>query len=340
MSLAPFTTLEIGGESRFFCEIRSEDELVAAVKEARRSSLPLFVLGGGSNLVVSDKGFDGLTLRIGLTGIDEMSEGGHVLVRAAAGEDWDGLVRYAVDRGYAGIECLAGIPGSVGGTPVQNVGAYGQEVSTTIVRVRAFDLANDMFVELDGQACGFSYRSSIFNGETRGRYIVVSVIYRLLPGGEPALRYADLKKYFVGKTPALREVYEGVREIRAGKGMLAGQGGVDGRSAGSFFKNPVVPVEAIARIAGQAGCGADEVPQYPAEPGKVKLPAAWLVERAGFHKGFQMGRVGISTRHTLALVNLGGATAAELIALRDVVVVGVEQRFGVRLQQEPVQLGA
>jgi UDP-N-acetylmuramate dehydrogenase len=248
-----------------------------------------------------------------------------------------------VDRGYAGIECLAGIPGDVGGTPVQNVGAYGQEVSETIVRVRAFDLEARAFVELEREACGFAYRRSVFNSTARGRYIVTAVTYRLRVGGAPTLKYADVERYFdaAGRTeaPTLREVYDAVRAIRAAKGMLAGQGGPDGKSAGSFFKNPVVKEGMVEGIAEAAGVELQDVPRWPAGVGLVKLPAAWLVERAGFVKGFRMGKAGISSRHTLALVNLGGATAAEIMALRDAVVSGVMEKFGVRLEQEPMMVG-
>jgi UDP-N-acetylmuramate dehydrogenase len=343
--LAPYTTLQIGGPARFFAEVASESELVEATLFARDRRLPLFVLGGGSNVLVSDAGFDGVVMRVAVPiSRRERHEGETVLVEVGAGESWDDVVLYAVDRGYAGIECLAGIPGDVGGTPVQNVGAYGQEVAETIVKVRAYDLQTQSFMDLDHTACRFGYRRSLFNTDERGRYIVTAVTYRLRPGGDAALRYADLSRYFAamleaGEKPTLRQVYDAVRSIREQKGMLAGQGGADGRSAGSFFKNPVVPSAVISQVARGVGCGPDEVPQYPAGDGMVKLPAAWLVERAGFHKGFAMGRAAISSRHTLALVNLGGATAAELIALRDAVVEGVERRFGVHLEQEPVQPG-
>jgi UDP-N-acetylmuramate dehydrogenase len=267
-----------------------------------------------------------------------------VLLEAGAGENWDDVVLYAVDHGYAGIECLAGIPGDVGGTPVQNVGAYGQEVAETIVQVRAYDLETRTFVDLDHEACRFGYRRSIFNAEARGRYIVTAVTYKLRPDGEPAMRYADVKRHFAaeierGEKPTLRQVYDAVRSIREQKGMLVGQGGPDGRSAGSFFKNPVVASTILPPVAISAGCSVDEVPRYPAGQGMVKLPAAWLVERAGFHKGFARGRAAISSRHTLALVNLGDATAAELIALRDAVVEGVKSKFDIVLEQEPVMLG-
>jgi UDP-N-acetylmuramate dehydrogenase len=343
--LAPYTTFRIGGPARFFREVEGEAELAEAVSFAKERNLPLFVLGGGSNLLVSDAGFDGLVLRVGVAvSKGERREGESVLLEAGAGENWDDVVLYAVDRGYAGIECLAGIPGDVGGTPVQNVGAYGQEVAETIVQVRAYDLETGTFVDLDHQACRFGYRRSLFNAEARGRYIVTAVTYKLRPGGEPALRYADVKRHFAaqfdrGEKPSLRQVYEAVRSIREQKGMLAGQGGPDGRSAGSFFKNPVIPSASLAQIALKSGRRSEEIPQYPAGDGMVKLAAAWLVEQSGFHKGFAMGRAAISSRHTLALVNLGDATAAELIALRDAVTTAVQNRFAIQLEQEPVMLG-
>jgi UDP-N-acetylmuramate dehydrogenase len=343
--LAPYTTLQIGGPARFFCEAVSETEIIEAVQFAQDRALPLFVLGGGSNLLISDAGFDGVVLRVRVPASQhEHHEADYVLLEAGAGEIWDDVVLSAVDRGYAGIECLAGIPGDAGGTPVQNVGAYGQEVAETIVRVRAFDLETRAFVDLGYTACHFGYRRSLFNTEARGRYIVTSVTYRLRPGGEPALRYADVQRHFAdsikaGERPTLRQVYDAVRSIREAKGMLVGQGGPDGRSAGSFFKNPVIPSAMLPEVALRAGCSMEALPQYSAGERMAKLPAAWLVERAGFHKGFAMGRVAISSRHTLALVNLGDATAAELIALRDAVMNGVEEKFAVRLEQEPVMLG-
>jgi UDP-N-acetylmuramate dehydrogenase len=343
--LAPYTTFRIGGPARFFCEVEGEAEVEQAVGFVKERNLPLFVLGGGSNLLVSDAGFDGMVLRVGGAATKrDGREGESVLLEVGAGENWDDVVLYAVNRGYAGIECLAGIPGDVGGTPVQNVGAYGQEVAETIVQVRAYDLETDAFVNLDYEACRFGYRRSLFNAEARGRYIVTAVTYKLRPGGEPALRYADVKRHFAaqferGEKPSLRQVYDAVRSIREQKGMLAGQGGPDGRSAGSFFKNPVVPSTALPQIAVNAECSPEDIPRYPAGDGMVKLAAAWLVEQSGFHKGFAMGRAAISSRHTLALVNLGDATAAELIALRDAVMNAVNSKFAIQLEQEPVMLG-
>jgi UDP-N-acetylmuramate dehydrogenase len=343
--LAAYTTFRIGGPARFFCEVKGEAEIAEGVNFAKERNLPLFVLGGGSNLLVSDAGFNGVVLRVGaVISKGERRDGESVLLEVGAGENWDDVVLYAVDRGYAGIECLAGIPGDVGGTPVQNVGAYGQEVAETIVRVRAYDLETGTFVDLDHEACRFGYRRSLFNAEARGRYIVTAVTYRLRPGGAPALRYADVKRHFAaeferGEKPSLRQIYEAVRSIREQKGMLVGQGGPDGRSAGSFFKNPVIPSANLPQIALKSGHLPEEIPQYPAGDGMVKLAAAWLVEQAGFHKGFAMGRAAISSRHTLALVNLGDATAAEMISLRDAVMMAVKDKFAVQLEQEPVMLG-
>lgn len=319
-------------------EASTEDELVEGVCFARERHVPLFVLGGGSNLLVSDAGFAGLVLKIELKGVEEEQSG---LFNVDAGEDWDGFVRRAVAGDCAGIECLAGIPGTVGGTPVQNVGAYGQEVADTIQRVRALDLQTLKFVDLGREECGFSYRTSIFNTTAKGRYIVARVAYRLVPQGAPRLAYADLKKHFAGHadTPPLIDVYHAVREIRHRKGMLIVEGESDCRSAGSFFKNPVVPAGMLGRIAEQAAVAEVDVPRYPAGHGLVKLPAAWLLEQSGFTRGFAQGNAGISSRHTLALINRGGASAADVIALRDRIVADVNRRFGIELEPEPVFVG-
>jgi UDP-N-acetylmuramate dehydrogenase len=341
--LAPFTTLGIGGPARWFLEATSEDAIVGAAAWARERGVKLFVLGGGSNLVVSDAGFDGLVLHVALLGISTIDEGdGRRVYRVAAGEDWDRFVQRTIEENCAGIECLAGIPGTVGGTPVQNVGAYGQEVSSTIVRVRGFDLERHKFVEFTAQECGFAYRRSRFNTVDRGRYIVTGVDYRLVPGGSPAVKYADLRKALAGNDePSLRQAADAVRRIRESKGMLLVEGEPDCRSAGSFFKNPVVGEESAVRIA--LICG-EEPPRFSAGPGlenagKVKIPAAWLIERAGFAKGYRLGAAGISSRHTLALINVGGATTAEILALADAIKQAVRRQFDVELEMEPVLVG-
>ena len=347
-ALAPFTTFGIGGPARWFVEAASEDEIAEAAAWARGRGVPLFVLGGGSNLLVADAGFDGLVLRVGLKGIRVHKNGSLKSApgepwgyEVAAGEDWDGFVERAVSDGCSGIECLAGIPGTVGGTPVQNVGAYGQEVSSTISSVRAFDLHEGAFRSFTGEECGFGYRRSRFNSSDRGRYIVTSVSYGLSPGGPPLLAYADVKSCFEGRadTPTLKEVAAAVRTIRQGKGMLLVEGDKDCRSAGSFFKNPVIAADIAEQVRAFAESAGLALRAYPTTDGLVKIPAAWLIEQAGFPKGYSLGAAGISSRHTLALINLDGATAKEIVALADRIVAGVEDRFGIRLEMEPVMLG-
>ena len=337
ISLAPFTTFGIGGPARWFVEAGSEEEIAEAAGWARERGVRLFVLGGGSNLLVSDAGFDGLVLHVGLKGVEQ--EGG--LFKAGAGTDWDGFVSLAVEGGYAGVECLAGVPGTVGGTPVQNVGAYGQEVSSVIERVRAFDLEGHEFVEFTAAECEFAYRRSRFNSRDRGRYIVTRVDYRLIAGGAPHLAYEDLKIHFKNQaeTPPLEEVASAVRAIRQSKGMFLVEGDPDCRSAGSFFKNPVVDIDIAERLKAHAESAGVALRVYTSGDGTVKIPAAWLIEQAGFKKGYALGAAGISSRHTLALINRGGATAGEILALAEKIAAGVEARFGIRLEMEPVMVG-
>jgi UDP-N-acetylmuramate dehydrogenase len=343
--LAPFTTFGIGGPARWFVEAVNEAEIAEAVAWADERRVALFVLGGGSNLLVSDAGFNGLVLRMGLRGVKAMDapdEPGHRIYRAAAGEDWDRFVQQTIEDGCAGLECLAGIPGTVGGTPVQNVGAYGQVVASAIERVRAYDLRERNFVEFAADECGFAYRRSRFNTYDRGRYIITRVDYRLMHGEAPTLRYAELQKFFAeGAQPSLAEVAAQVRRIRQAKGMLMVEGDPDCRSAGSFFKNPVVTEEQFQQIAVAVK---ETPPRFSAGPeaenqGRVKVPAAWLIEQAGFKKGYARGAAAISSRHTLALVNRGGASAEEILALASQITTAVEGRFGVRLEMEPVRLG-
>jgi UDP-N-acetylmuramate dehydrogenase len=340
--LSPLTTLRIGGPARFFAEARDEEDMLAAFSFAEQRGLPLFILGGGSNALVADEGFPGLVVHVALKGVTWRDEGGEIIVTANAGEDWDELVRQCVERDLAGIECLSGIPGSVGGTPVQNVGAYGQEVSETIASVRVFDRLAGEFTELISEQCRFGYRASVFNTTARDRYVVTSVAYALKPHGEPAIRYPDLKKFFsnVSTSPSLALTREAVRGIRAQKAMLITPDdpadNPDCRSAGSFFKNPIITSGEFDRI---KEIVVDQVPSFPAGGGKVKVPAAWLIERAGFHKGYNRGRVGISSKHTLAIVNRGGATAHEVIDLMNEIKERVAEKFGVLLMPEPVFVG-
>ena len=341
--LAPLTTFRIGGPARFFVEAKSIADVEESVRFARARNLSLFILGGGSNLVVADSGWPGLVLKIGITGIEQRSGAadGSAFVDVGAGESWDRFVSHAVMAHCAGVECLSGIPGSVGGTPVQNVGAYGQEVSNTIDSVEVFDLKDNQVRELCGKACGFAYRSSIFNTAERGRFIILRVTYALAPGGEPHLGYADLKRHFEGRetAPNLAETREAVRHIRARKGMLIVEGDPDCRSAGSFFKNPVLSEEQHQDLKKRADVKRLTIPSYPALEKSRKVSGAWLVEHSGFTRGYGLGRVGISSKHALALVNRGNATAAEILALKNQIQQRVEEIWGVRLEAEPVMVG-
>jgi UDP-N-acetylmuramate dehydrogenase len=332
------TTLGVGGPSRWFVEARNEDELREAVDWVQSRNLPLFVLGGGSNLVVSDEGFPGLTLHVALRGIEHTEDG---IFDAAAGEEWDGLVTRTVSTNCAGVECLSGIPGTVGGTPVQNVGAYGQDVSETIVSVRAFNIPTGEFVEFSNSDCQFAYRRSRFNTTDAGSFIVTRVRFALMPQGHPKIEYLDLKKYFEGRTslPSLQETRDAVRAIRHRKAMLIVEGDEDSRSAGSFFKNPVVSATTFERIAEQVRPQGVTPPSYPAENGRVKIAAAWLVEQSGLSKGFSLGPVAISRRHALAIVNRGGAKAQDVLALKNLIQARVRDKFGIELKPEPVFVG-
>ena len=336
--LAPLTTFGIGGPARYFATATTPADLEEAVRWARERQLPLFILGGGSNLLVRDTGFDGLVLNVCIRGIHPRGDG---VFAVGAGEPWDAFVQHAVDHRFAGIECLAGIPGSTGGTPVQNVGAYGQEVAETIVAVHVFDRNTETFLTLDNQACRFRYRASRFNTDEPNRYIVHHVDFKLFANGLPNLRYADLQHRFANASvpPTLHEVAAAVRDIRRAKGMLLVAEDPDCRSAGSFFKNPIVAPSTIERIAAALDLEASTIPHWPAANGQIKLPAAWLLERSGFTKGFSDGAAGISSRHTLALINRGGASFTDVEGLQNRIIATVAARFGVTLEREPVLLG-
>ena len=338
--LAPLTTLNVGGAARYFIDVQTISEVSEAVAFVRSKDLPLFVLGGGSNVVISDAGWPGVVLKIGITGINHR-HGQEVIFESGAGEDWDKFVGYVVAHNCAGIECLSGIPGSVGGTPVQNVGAYGQEVANTIESVLALDLRDGQLHELCNQACGFSYRTSIFNTSERGRYIILQVNYVLKHGGDAYIAYADLKKYFAGwtKKPTLANTRDAVRKIRAGKGMLITAGDDDCRSAGSFFKNPILSAAQYQALMARADAKHLLIPTYPALDAQKKVSAAWLVEHSGFSKGYGNGSVGISRKHALAIVNRGNATASEIVAFKDDIQQRVQEIWGIQLEPEPVFVG-
>src|SRR5271165_3852076 len=341
VALAPLTTLGVGGPARYFVAAESEKEIREALRFAAERGLPLFVLGGGSNLLVADTGFPGLVLKVRLRGIERVTAGAELTYTVASGEDWDAFVERAVEDNCAGIECLSGIPGSVGATPVQNVGAYGQDVSETIREVVALDRQTMEVREFSNSECGFGYRTSIFNTGQRDRYIILRVSFRLHQGGDAAIRYADLQKVFGAEraNPSLQRVRDAVREIRRSKAMLLVPRDEDSRSAGSFFKNPVVTLEVCEELAERMESSGIVMPSYPAGEGMRKLSAAWMVEHAGFAKGYTRGAAGISRRHSLAIVNRGGATAAEIVALKEEIQARVFAEFGIALQPEPVFLG-
>ena len=327
------TTLRLGGEPARMVEARSEGELAELVRSAYE---PLLVLAGGSNVVVSDSGFPGTVVRVLTRGVARDGE----RLEVQAGEAWDELVARCVDAGLQGFECLSGIPGSTGATPIQNVGAYGQEVSETVESVRVLDRASGQIVELSAEQCGFRYRSRIF--KHRDRHVVLAVTFRLRESDVSGpLRYAELARALdvpVGGSAPLGEVREAVLALRRRKGMVIDPADPDSVSAGSFFTNPILEPDGFARLQSRAG-DAGSPPAFPEPDGRIKTSAAWLIERAGFPRGYGDGRVGISTKHTLALVNRGGATTAELMALAREIAGGVHARFGVSLAPEPVLVG-
>ncbi|TKJ29739.1 UDP-N-acetylmuramate dehydrogenase [Blastococcus sp. CCUG 61487] len=322
--LAELTTLAVGGPIERLVVVESADDLVAAVRDADEAGRPLLVLGGGSNVVAPDEGWPGDVVLVRSRGVER--DGGRLAVQA--GHDWDDLVAYTVEQRLAGVEALSGIPGSTGATPIQNVGAYGQEVAQTITAVRVYDRAEKTERVLAPAECGFAYRDSRLKREP-GRFVVLEVRFEMHPGDlSRPVGYAELARTLgveIGERAPLAEVREAVLGLRRGKGMVWDPADPDSRSAGSFFTNPIVPAERAVE-----GC-----PSWPAEDGQVKLSAAWLVQHAGFGRGTREGKVGTSSRHSLALTTEDGATAAELLAFADRIVATVRERFGVHLDREP-----
>ena len=335
-TLAELTTLRLGGPARRLVRAETEEDLVALVREADAASEPLLVLAGGSNVVVADEGFPGTVVLVATRGVDERGD----VLRVAAGEPWDPLVARCVDAGLAGVECLSGIPGSVGATPIQNVGAYGQEVSETVAHVRVLDRRSGAVEELPPEACGFAYRSSAFKRDPT-RWVVLAVTFALARDrlSQP-IRYAELARALdvgIGERAPLRDVREAVLALRRRKGMVIDAADPDSVSAGSFFTNPILGAEDFARLEARAG---DRLPRWPEAGGRVKTSAAWLIERAGFTKGYgDPATIAISSKHTLALTNRGAGTTAQLVTLAREIADGVEREFGVELHPEPVFVG-
>ncbi|HVR64889.1 MAG TPA: UDP-N-acetylmuramate dehydrogenase [Polyangia bacterium] len=344
--LAPLTTLELGGPARFLVEAFDTDAVIAGLRWAAARGVPAFVLGGGSNLVVADAGFEGLVIRMRTRGVTfAPATGGEVLVEAQAGEPWDGLVAETVARDLAGLECLSGIPGLAGATPIQNVGAYGQEVADAIRSVRVIDRATLAIADLPPPACGFGYRDSLFRRQA-DRYVVASVTFALRPGGAPCIRYPELASVLAQlPSPSLADVRAAVLRLRRAKSMVIDAADPNRRSVGSFFTNPIVTsaqASALAERLLRDGtiAHAGELPRFPAGGDGVKLSAGWLIEHAGIARGLRDGAVGVSTKHALALVHHGGGTTAALLALAARVRRAVADRFAVTLVPEPILLGS
>lgn len=345
VSLAGFSTIGIGGVARYFSEIESVGALIAHVAWARANDLPLFILGGGSNIIVADRGFPGLVLRVKIGGIEARLVEDQAIVTAGAGVEWDALVSMCVERGFAGMECLAGIPGSVGATPLQNVGAYGQEVSETLVSLEALDLTNNQLTVIASSECEFGYRTSRFKVRDRHRFIITSVTFRLAVNGTPAVRYAEMQRYLSehGSQPvSLSDVRRAVLAIRRRKGMVLDTHDPDTRSVGSFFVNPTVTrkqYEEIRERVLAVNPDSEEMPSYVVSESHIKLSAAWMIERAGFRRGHIHGNVGLSGKHVLAIINRGGGRADEVISLAAEIRAKVMHLFGVALVPEPVFIG-
>jgi UDP-N-acetylmuramate dehydrogenase len=349
IELGPLTTLGVGGRAAHYARVESNVDLCAALEWASARRLEVRVLGGGSNIVVADAEFLGLVIEVALRGVAIRESGAKVLVRAAAGEPWDEFVTAMVSRGYQGLECLSGIPGRVGATPIQNVGAYGQDVSETISEVKTLDAALRTERVFAAAECRFSYRDSFFKSIEPGRFIVTEVCFQLTPQGAPVIRYPELERWLsahgragaLGKNdaPSLARVRDGILHLRREKSMVLDAGDPNSRSCGSFFVNPLLTPAEFASFQART-LGEAFVPQFPQADGRIKLAAGWLIEHAGFPRGTRDGAVGLSTRHALALVAHDGARAADIRRLAERVQRGVYRRFGVRLEPEPVFWGS
>lgn len=331
--LSAYTTLELGGPARTLIEAKDRGTLLATLQDHPRET-PLFILGGGSNVVISDEGFPGTALLVRTRGVQIQPQGAEVLVQAQAGEPWDHLVQQTIEQDLAGLECLSGIPGLCGASPIQNVGAYGQEVADCIRSVEVFDRDLGQLRTLTRDDCEFAYRNSLLK-RTPGRFVVLSVTFALIPGGAPTLKYAELQRAVEGEALSLGRTRAAVLALRRKKSMVLDPQDPNRRSAGSFFTNPIVP-----RAKAQALTASEpKMPQFPAAEGYTKLSAGWLIERAGYRKGHIQGAVGLSTNHALALINRGGGTAQALLELAKGIIEAVEARFGITLRMEPVLIG-
>lgn len=343
ISLREFTTIQLGGEAKYFCRCETVDDLSEALTLARSKNLRVHVLGGGSNTIFADEGFDGMIIKVDLKGVFIEDGGNEGFIHASAGEDWDSLSKSVVDQGYSGIECLSGIPGSVGATPIQNVGAYGQEVRETIHSVKVLDRMSLQQKELKNSECGFSYRTSRFKTTDADKYIVTEVVYRLRKNGRPTVHYPEVQKIIDSSihvaslsdgAESLRAVRSIVISLRRKKSMVIDPADHNTRSVGSFFLNPIVDPQTFSQVTEiwkRIG-DSSPVPSFPFGE-QQKIPAAWLIEKAGFQKGYQKNGVGISANHTLALVNIHGTTKS-LLDLAYEIQHGVQKVFHIKLERE------
>ncbi len=347
--LANHTTISLGGEARLFKVCQSVEQIRDCLTYAKDNKLSVQILGRGSNILFPDEGYDGLVVKIDLKGISLTEDGDWLVAHAAAGEDWDEFVRLCIDHDCSGIECLSGIPGLIGATPMQNVGAYGQEVSDTIISLNALDSKNLKEAEFTNKECRFGYRRSRFRTKDAGRYIITEVTFRLRKSSTPEIHYPELRNYLetnfglnilaTGR-PALDAVRSAVLAIRKKKSMVIDPADLNTRSVGSFFMNPILSKREFESLEEQwkLSGGKDQIPTFNAQ-GNIKVPAAWLVEKAGFHRGYRKGGAGISANHSLALINCGGTTR-EILDLAEEIQQSVFKRFGIRLEREPVVVSA
>ncbi len=339
--LAPHTSMGVGGNARYWSSSSTLDQLRASIEWARTRALPVQILGGGSNTIFADGTYPGLVIKVDLMGIEQIGDDGvdGLTLKAAAGEEWDDLVVHSIAADLSGIECLSGIPGLVGATPIQNVGAYGQEVAQTITEVRALHSESLEEVTFSGEECGFSYRNSRFKAADRGRFIITQVCFRLRRGVKPDLNYPELRERVQEAgdgTPT--GVREAVLTLRRAKSMVLNPQDPNARSAGSYFLNPIIlgpSMDAVEERWQAVGDHRSDIPKFPESGGRVKISAAWLVENSGFGKGFRYGQAGISENHSLAIVAHGGR-AADIVRLGEMIQEAVEKRFGIILEPEPV----
>lgn len=338
--LEKYTTIRLGGKAKYFCECKSETDLIECLKYAENNNIKIHILGGGSNTIFSDDGFDGLVIKIGMKGINLHNDfKDNVIVKAAAGEEWDGFVKYCVENKFSGVECLSGIPGSVGATPVQNVGAYGQEVKDTIIFVKGIDRKTYKPIMFSNEDCLFDYRTSRFKTIDKDKYFVTEVMFKLKKDGKPEIKYSELEKKLKEKFKndlSLSIVRNAVIELRKKKAMVTDDNEQDSVSCGSFFVNPVIKESEFDEICLKAGFEKNKIP-YHIVNGNIKLSAAWLIENAGFQKGYTKNGAGISSKHSLALVNRGGTTK-DLLNLAEKVQAKVFEKYGILLVKEPVIL--